>query len=486
MKKILFFLGFALLFAACSPSVENAVEVNRLPRMYPDYTDVTIPPNIAPLNFMLRDSVDALVLDVNGDIFATSRNNKLIFDESDWHSLLAANRGKTLRVKLYAEHDGQWIGYREFTWTVAPDSIDPYLTYRLIEPDYEVWNHLQIQQRCIENFSTTQLADHHMQENRCMNCHIPSNQNPAHSLLYVRGKGGGAILNDNGHLRKLDIKADSLVSSSVYYGLSPDGRYMAFSTNIIIPAFHARANKRLEVYDSKSDVYLADLQKRIIYASPLTADTTQLETFPTISPDGKYIYYCVAPAVGLQSRNLRGLRYSLVRMPIDFSSVPDTLYPNSHVTGRVRSVSHPRVSPDGRFLLYTVSDYGTFPIWHPEADQQLMNLATGEIDTLAVVNSHRSDTWHSWSSNSRWFVFASKRDDGLYGRPYFCYVDRQGHAHKPFVLPQRDPEFYDLCLKSFNLPELVRGALPFNAVDVEQVMKEDAEKFRLQQMHRQR
>ena len=97
---------------------------------------------------------------------------------------------------------------------------------------------------------------------------------------------------------------------------------------------------------------------------------------------------------------------------------------------------------------------------------------------LDNVNSDKSDTYHSWSSNSRWFVFASKRDDGLYGKPYFCYVDRQGRAHKPFCLPQKDPSFYDQCLKSFNAPELGRGPVPFSASDVKHAMKQEGEPFK--------
>jgi len=88
---------------------------------------------------------------------------------------------------------------------------------------------------------------------------------------------------------------------------------------------------------------------------------------------------------------------------------------------------------------------------------------------LEEINSPYSDTYHSWSSNSRWFVFASKRDDGLYGKPYFCYVDREGNAHKPFVLPQKDPETYHNTLKSYNIPELSRGKLPFGAADIERI-----------------
>lgn len=207
----------------------------------------------------------------------------------------------------------------------------------------------------------------------------------------------------------------------------------------------------------------------------LLSDSLKFETFPTFSPDGKYIYYCAADTVDLPG-DIKQLQYALVRIPFDEStgtigSQVDTLY-------NKRSVCHPRISPNGKYLLYTVADYGTFPIWHPEADLQMMNLETGAIDSLAVVNSQKSDTYHSWSSNSRWFVFASKRDDGLYGKPYFCYVDKDGKTHKPFCLPQRYPSFYDNNLKSFNAPELGKGKVPFDMEDVAKVMKQDYVNFK--------
>lgn len=481
----------AMLMVSCNATHENAQKVDVLPNIYPDYTDVTIPVNIAPLNFLVRDkdvsNIEVIASYEDGasapesmrenSISATSGGNGVKFNLEDWKAFLQKANGKKVNVQVYTRsEEGKWTEYKPFSWTVVGDSIDPYLTYRLIEPDYEVWNKLQIKQRCIENFDEKILADHNLQENRCMNCHAFGNQDPNLSLMYVRGEGGGAILNRNGKLRKLDIKNDSLISSSVYYGFSPSGKYITFSTNIIIPAFHANPSKRLEVYDTKSDVYVADLDNDRIISSPLTSDSTQLETFPTFSPDGKYIYYCVANRDGLYSKNLKGLQYALVRIPFEektgkFGTQIDTLY-------KERSVCHPKISPDGKRLLFTVADYGTFPIWHPEADLYMMDLGTGKIDSLSIVNSKKSDTYHSWSHNSHWFVFASKRDDGLYGKPYFCYIDRQGKAHKPFVLPQEEPTFYDNFLKSFNIPELSRGPVPFDAIDIENAMRQPTEAFK--------
>ena len=452
---------------ACSHAPKDVVELDTLPPIYPDYCNVTIPENIAPLNFLLRADCEAIEVKA-GELVLNASGNEAVFDIDDWKTLIQQSSGKEIEVTITALVNGTWKQYKSFRWQVVGDRVDPYLTYRLIEPDYEIWNHVQIQQRCVENFEVNALGHYEQLENRCMNCHTYANQDPQLSMMYVRGPGGGAILNSNGELQKLNIPG------SVYFGFSPTGRYITYSTQKIIPAFHSLASKRLEVYDAASNVFVADMQEHRVISSPLLSDSLKFETFPTFSPDGKYIYYCAADTVSLP-RDIKNLQYSLVRIPFDettgtIGTQVDTLFSQ-------RSVCHPRISPDGRYLLYTVADYGTFPIWHPEADLQMINLQTGAIDSLSIVNSEKSDTYHSWSSNSRWFVFASKRDDGLYGKPYFCYVDSHGKAHKPFCLPQQHPTFYDNNLKSFNAPELGKGKVPFDVHDVAKAMKQEPIKF---------
>jgi len=458
--------------------------------MYPDYTDIVIPPNIAPLNFQLQDSAQGIRLYADGKLVAESHRNSLFFKEKEWKAFLAANTGKTMKMTVEAQYNDFSLRFDPFTWTVSKDSIDPYLTYRLIEPDYEVFQNLEIRERCIENFDERDISTYHLTGNRCMNCHVYGGGDPQMSMMYVRGEGGGAILNQDGQLRKLDLKTPDMVSSSVYYCFSPDGRYIVFSTNVIVPAFHSKPDKRLEVYDSKSDVYVADIKNNTIIRSQLLADSSALETFPVFSPDGGFIYFCRSE----MANRVEDLQYSLCRVSfdpatgevgneietiLDAKAVDETSADTVNGGSRPkRSVCHPKISPDGRHILYTVAYYGTFPIWHPEADLQMMDLETRRIYRLEEVNSQRSDTYHSWSSESRWFVFASKRDDGLYGRPYFAHADTLGNVTKPFVLPMKNPEYYNNTLKSFNVPELGRGRLPFNAADVKRALGQKAEKFR--------
>ena len=393
-----------LIVFSCTPTPHDVKQSEQEADIYPDYKDVTIPVNIAPLNFVVRGA-DAVEVKA-GDVTVSSGDGCVEFGMGERRKLLENNA--TIEVEVTAMKDGQWTSYKRFHWYVVRDSIDSYLSYRLIEPGYSVWNRLQIMQRCVENFDEYALADYNLQENRCMNCHTPGSQNPQLSMLYVRGQGGGAILNRNGQMRKLDIKTPDMVQTSTYFQFAPSGRYIVFSSNVVVPAVQGLAQKRLEVYDTASDVYVADLETNKIIRSPLLSDSMRLETFPAFSSDGTYIYYCSSPKVALPD-DYKNLKYVLARIPFDeatgtIGTQVDTLFTE-------RSVCHPRVSPDGERILFTVQDYGTFPIWHKESDLWMMDLRTGAIDRLAVVNSDMSDTYHSWSSSSRWFVFASKRDD---------------------------------------------------------------------------
>lgn len=121
------------------------------------------------------------------------------------------------------------------------------------------------------------------------------------------------------------------------------------------------------------------------------------------------------------------------------------------------SASFPRVSPDGRYLLYTLSGYGNFSIWLKMLIYIWRTFRQARARPLVEVNSDDVESSHSWSSNSRWFVFSSRRIDGLYTRPYIAYVDEDGKVGKPFLLPQKDAGFYQSFMKSFNIPEFITG-----------------------------
>lgn len=447
--------------------------------IYPDYKEVTIPANIAPLNFRyaMPDVRKAKTTFSLGDRTVTIRGAEVEWRLGAWKAFLAGAEGKTITVKAEAEVGGQPLT-DQWSIFVSEDGMDGWLTYRLIEPSYQMYNEVSIRERCVENFRETIICDHTLTDNACMNCHVHGQSRGDYSLYYIRGPKGGSILNQDGKLRKLTLNAPGMLSATVYGELHPSGRFGVFSTNIIIPSFHTLAGTRMEVYDTGSDLTVADFEKNEMINLPHIARADKFETFPCFSADGRSVYYCVADTVAVPE-GIFELKYDLVRADFDpesgrISEQVDTIW-----NGRANndSVCHPKVSPDGRWLMFTVADYGTFPLFHTECTLYLADLRTGEIRPLDEIKGDKSDSYHSWSSNSRWFVFASKRGDGQYGKPYFCHLDAEGRTTKPFVLPQKNSRFYNYTLKSFNVPDLGNASTGMTPRDARRMFKAESEVF---------
>lgn len=469
------FLFLLILFSGCRHNREGIVQLSEYPAIYPDYINVTIPFNIAPLNFKLKEKcrkVEVTLKDGESTLKLGSAY-KINIPGSKWKKLLAANKNDSIIVTVSAFISGRWVRYKPFYFYISGDAVDPFLSYRLIEPGYEVWHKLQICQRNLENFEESVIVDNNLLEGACVNCHIYSHNDPSLSFFHLRNKNGGTIIQQHGEIRKINTSTDRTISAGVYGNWHPGGRFIAFSTNVIIPEFHSINNLRLEVYDTTSDVVVLDLEKNEILRDPLLSAENELETFPVFSTDGKQLFFTSAKKKSMPA-NYRSVKYSLCETGFNsdsasFGTKIDTLV-SSYKTGK--SVSQPVPSPDGKYLLFTSFDYGTFPVWHKEADLHLLKLSDLSIDNISVVNSDNSESYHSWSSNSRWFVFASKRDDGMYGKAYFAHIDEDGRCSKPFLLPQKNADFYEFFLKSYNIPELAKGAVRFTPVDIEHAYRD--------------
>ena len=480
LKRTILLSLSCCMFIGCGTKISDASGGSAGPAVIsPDYKEVTIPSNIAPLNYRyamndIRSARTTFRIDGKTAIL---RGTEVKWKLKKWKSFVSGAAGRTMEVKATVKANGKVI---EDAWSIyiSEDNVDPYLTYRLIEPAYQMWNEGSIEERCVENFKETTICDYRQTDNSCMNCHVHGQQRGDLSLFYIRGTKGGAILNRDGELRKLTLKTDDMISGTVYGELHPSGRFGVFSTNIIISGLHTHAGDRMEVYDTSSDLTVADFDNNIMINVPEAARQDALETFPCFSADGNSVFYCIADTVVLPER-VHDLRYSLVKAPFDISCGVigpdvDTLW-NGNIHDA--SVCHPKASPDGRWLMFTVSSYGTFPLYHTDCTLNLMDLRTGEVHVLDDIKGDKSDTYHSWSSDGHWFVFASKRWNGQFGKPYYCHIDDNGNVSKPFVLPQKSPDFYDYFLKSFNVPDIGRESVGITSRDSRKMFNAMSEPF---------
>ena len=463
---LIYILFPAMLFTtiSCRQELPQFTELNKNVVLNPDYTSISIPRNIAPLNFSINETADQYMVrfhNSNGiDFIIRSKDGNIEIPQKKWNKLLSATATTEFFLDVFVKKSQQWEKYNTITNYVTQDSIDKYLVYRLIEPGFETWNKMGIYQRNLENFKETPVMLNSFSDDNCMNCHTFCNNSSNTMMFHMRGKHGGTIFYRNKNLSKINLKTENTISSGVYPAWHPSGNYIAYSVNNIVQSFHAIPGKKIEVYDTLSNIIVYDVNKNIITSCRDLSDPDRLETFPTWSPDGRYLYFCCAKIQPMDKYNQ--IRYDLLRIAFDSENCSfgtlDTIWSASD---QKKSISFPRISPDGRYLLFCMSDYGNFTIWHTESDLYLLDLTMSKI-SKPDINSSNSESFHTWSSTGRWIVFSSRRGDGLYTRPYFSYFDSSGRAHKPFLLPQRNPGYYFNFLKSYNLPELVTTRVELN------------------------
>lgn len=380
--------------------------------------------------------------------------------------------GGRCSIKSRRDGDTVWysvtasgVRYREFPVYVSQDEIDPYVAYRLIEPGYESWHDISICQRELSSWKESPVVTNRVNDMGCLNCHCFQGGDPGKMLFHARGKGGGTVFINGDDVRKVNPAESGPHKQGTYPAWHPSGRYVAFSSNVTEQCFSIGSTQPVEVYDTESDILLYDVLNDSATLPQKLSGPEVMETFPAWNGTGDRLFYCAADSISNVSLNRGKVHYRLMSIGFDGSSFVGE--PRVEWEDIAASASFPKIN--GKWLLFTRSDYGTFPIWHKEADLWLLNLETGESFPAENLNSDDTESYHSWSSNGKWLVFSSRREDGRYTRLYFSHFDGEGHFSKPFLLPQRKSNLDLLRLKSYNIPEFVRGEVPDRQKEIKQL-----------------
>ena len=492
----LFLAAALLLLSSCAnhPDVpSSSKEAKCLPAIYPDYCNVTVPYNIAPLNFMLpADQYEACVARIStpdGQQQTYGNGVKVQIPEEEWHEMLNASKGKSIKVEVWGRKAGGWLSFSPFEIHVAKEPIDEYVSYRLIEPSYVAWEFMEIAQRNLTSFEETQIFNNEITSNdrrkgQCINCHSYQNYKTDNMLFHVRLSNAGTVIVNDGKISRVNMKRDYTISSGVYPSWHPTAKLVAFSTNRTRQGFHTLNPNKIEVYDEASDLILYDVETDSV--SVVSNDSTLLEVYPTWSPDGKYLYYCKSVPLPeeMRDKDIRTfypkVQYNLYRRSFDLATHnfgdEELVYDAASLD---KSATLPRISPDGRYLLFALGQYGCFHIRHNDADIVCMpldqqpstnNQQPSFLDLTNLNSEGRPDSYPSWSSNGHWIMVASRREDGNFCRVYFSYF-HDGKVEKAFLMPQEDPELNTCLLKSYNRPEFMVEPVRISVEEFSRVFK---------------
>jgi tetratricopeptide (TPR) repeat protein len=316
----------------------------------------------------------------------------------------------------------------------------------------------------------------------CGNCHSFADDGSVLGLDVDYGNDKGAyavmpvakqmILDDAKIITWADYKReDGELTFGLLSRVSPTGRYVISTVkdrsvfvampDLMISQLFFPIKGILVVYDRETETY-APL--------PGADDPAYVQSNAVWSPDGEHIVFARTKAhrttrfdqknnalvdltdVPEFTRDNEPFRYDLYRVPFN-GGKGGTPEPLEGASNNGMSNYFPKYSPDGKWIVFCKAD--NYMLLRPDSDLYIIPAAGGEARRLRY-NTARMNSWHSWSSNSRWLVFSSKVN-GPYTQLFLTHIDDDGNDTPPVLL-----ERFTSPDRAANIPEFVD--LPGNAI----------------------
>jgi len=316
----------------------------------------------------------------------------------------------------------------------------------------------------------------------CGNCHSFADNGSVLGLDvdYGNDKGAYGILPVSAHMVMSDDKIitwadykreDGELTFGLLSRVSPTGRYV-ISTVKDRSVFVAMPDLMISqlFFPIKGILVVYDRETGKFAALPGADDPQYVQTNAVWSPDGKEIVFARAKAhksERLEQQNAALLdakdvpeftverqpfRYDLFRIPFNDGKGGKAV-PLDGASSDGMSNYFPKYSPDGKWIVFTKSK--SYMLLQPDSELWIVPASGGAARKLKH-NTPRMNSWHSWSSNSRWLVFSSKAN-GPYTQLWLTHIDENGNDSPPVLL-----ERFTSPDRAANIPEFVK--LPGNAI----------------------
>jgi tetratricopeptide (TPR) repeat protein len=330
----------------------------------------------------------------------------------------------------------------------------------------------------------------------CANCHSFSSDGKTMGMDVDGPQNDKGLYALTAVAPRTSIRTEDLIAWSSFRGklgsplrvgfmsrVSPDGRYVATTindpgdpqseyqrrknpTDLVLNYYVANFKdyRYLQVfYPTRGILAWYSRETGVLQPLPGADDPRYVHTSAAWSPDGKYLVFSRAeardayPPGGQRAEyandpNETQIRYDLYRVPFNEGKggSPEA------VAGASRngmSNSFPKVSPDGRWIVYVQARNGQ--LMRPDSRLYIVPAAGGAARRMRC-NTPSMNSWHSFSPNGRWLVFSSKARSP-YTQMYLTHMDEDGNDTPAILI-----ENATAANRAVNIPEFIdtpRGGL---------------------------
>ena len=447
------------------------------------------PADIAPPTVRWRDTTGArrwrVVLKLEGDAAPLTAQVRSCCawrpSREVWEAIKRRSTRGTARVMVEALGPRGSVSSAAVAFSTSPDRVDAPIFFRDVPLPFRhaVRNLSSIRWRLGEIASGRPSRVVMAGVKRCANCHSFSRDDSTFGMnVDWLAYDGSFTINRLGP--RMVINGRSTVSfarasrrgdgrtAAFLNGISPDGRYVATSVNdasVVIPGGPKDLTFSFSAFFTyRGTLVIHDRKERTFAPLPGADDPTFAHTNPVWSPDGSYLVFARARALRIPEAEASGkplyreraiiervlkeeggFRYDLLRIPFN-NGRGGTARPLAGASGNGMSNYFPRISPDGKWIVFVRAK--NFNLLQPDSRLFIIPAAGGEA-RLMTCNTRRFNSWHSFSPNGKWMVFASKAR-----RPhtelFLTHMDDQGQDTPAVLL-----ESLSLEGRAANIPEFV-------------------------------
>jgi hypothetical protein len=226
--------------------------------------------------------------------------------------------------------------------------------------------------------------------------------------------------------------------------ISPDGRYVVSTVNEQVYVQNFTDYRFLQVfYPTRGILAIYNRATKTFAPLPGASDPRYVQSDAVWSPDGQYLVF--ARATARDAYPEQPMQYDLHRVPFN-NGKGGRAEPIAGASQNGFSNTFPKVSPDGRWIVYTRCKNGQ--LLRPDSELFIVP-ASGGAPRRMNCNTPLMNSWHSFSPNGRWMVFASK-SRSPYTQMFLTHIDEAGND-TPAVLIENATA----ANRAINLPEFV-------------------------------
>jgi len=207
-----------------------------------------------------------------------------------------------------------------------------------------------------------------------------------------------------------------------------------------------------------------DRQKKEMRPLPGADDPQFVQTSAFWSPDGKYLIFSraqardpyppgVPKALHANDPNETQIQYDLYKIPFNEGRGGKAV-PVEGASGNGMSNDFPKVSPDGRWIVFVQNKNGL--LMRPDSRLFMVPFAGGKA-RLMNCNTPLMNSWHTFSPNGRWLAFSSKAR-GPYTRLMLTHIDANGNDTPAIIVDNTTA-----ANRAVNIPEFVN--MPLDGID---------------------